>query len=155
MVLCFHGFVLILRQERTQKFKKLKIYIKMYPSSLWQRTTVARSTVIQWDVLVDGPPHNGGTPSAVQVHAYFPTNVLLFNAFLFVHSLQPFRWQRWAGGSTGYHRLTEDSMLMKPGFLRSSQYKLLETHLSLWLVSTTFLEEKGHIPVLVFCPAYL
>lgn len=33
-------------------------------------------------------------------------------------------------------------MLMKPGFLRSSQYVLLEIHLSLWLASTVFLEKN-------------
>lgn len=31
----------------------------------------------QWDVLVDGPPHSGGTPSAVQAHACFLFNTLL------------------------------------------------------------------------------
>lgn len=34
-------------------------------------------------------------------------------------------------GGRCYHRLTASSMLMKPGFLRSSQYMLLETHRSL------------------------
>lgn len=116
-------------------------------------TPATSTTVILWDVPVDEPPHNGGTHTQQSKFTHiFPMNKLLFNAF-FVHSSQPFRWQRRADGSTGYHRLTEDSMLMKPGFLRSSQYVLLETHLSLWLVSTTFLQEKGH--VLVFCPAYL
>lgn len=96
--------------------------------------------MILWDVLVDGPPHGCGTPSVVQALACSPMKMFVFDTLLCIGSSR-------SDGSTGYHRLTPGSMLMKPGFLRSSQYVLLETHLSLWLASTTFLEDKGHISV--------
>lgn len=148
MVLCLMGFFLILRQERTQKFKKLKIYIKMYPSSPRQRAQRWSYGMFWWMNHLPTVAH----PQQSKFTHIFPWTSFSWTPF-FVHSSQPFRWQWWADGSTSYHRLTEDSMLMKPGFLRSSQYALLETHLSLWLVSTTFLQEKGH--VLVSCPACL
>lgn len=139
------GFVLILRQEHTREFKKLKIYIKMYPLSLWQCAQRWSYGIFWWMDHVTAVTH----PQEFKFTHVF-SNVSLQH--LVVHSLQLFRRQRWADGSSNYHRLTANSMLMKPGFLRSSQYVLLETHLSLWLVSTTFLKEKAHISV--FCPAY-
>lgn len=38
--------------------------------------------MILWDVVVDGPPHSDGTPSAVQIQPCFLMNMFLFNTLL-------------------------------------------------------------------------
>lgn len=116
----------------------------MYPSSLWQRAQWRSYGMFWWMDHLTAVAH----PQQSKFRRVFLMNMFLFNTLLCIAYS---RSDDSADGSTGYHRLTADSMLMKPGFLRSSQYVLLETHLSLCLVSTTFLKEKGHISV--FCPA--
>lgn len=85
---------------------------------------------------------------AVHAHGCFIMNMFLFNTLLCIGNSLLTATTIWRTcGPTRYHRLTVYSMLMKPGFLRSSQYVLLETHLSLWLASTTFLEEREEATV--------
>lgn len=65
-----------------------------------------------------------GRPSAL--HADVPSLTFRLHAALCIGNGLHLGGNGWC-----YHRLTASSMLMKPGFLRSSQYMLLETHRSL------------------------